>query len=122
MSSAFQLLQMAQSQAYKKYVFKKFSEMEIGDYPVSKFKFIKSNYGPLKRRLAVLMEGTPSPDETTVICLPERFNEALSTQAQVDDLNQRAYIMRYRGLDVAQKNRIDVTLHPMEDFGMDTVE
>lgn len=125
MSSAFSLLQEVQNQKNRKYVFKKFSQLQIGDYPVTKFRFIKSNYGPLKRRLAVLMDRTPTDDETTVICLPDRFTAALSTQEQVDELNTKRYIMSYNGMDPAQKNRIDVLLHEVTGDGaegMDTVE
>lgn len=124
MNSAFSLLEEVQKQKYKKYVFKKFSQLQIGDYPVTKFRFIKSNYG-LKRRLAVLMDGTPSADEITVICLPDRFTAALSTQEQVDDLNNKRYIMSYNGMDSSQHNRIDVLLHEVvEDgvVGMDTID
>lgn len=111
MSSAFSLLQEAQNLKYQKYVFKKFSELEIGDYEVSKLKLFNSKYGPFKTRLAVLMEGTPSSDETTVICLPDRFTAAIHTQEEVSDLNKKKYVMSYKGSDPSQHNRIDVFLY-----------
>lgn len=124
MSSAFHLLQDAQNQKYQKYVFRKFSELEIGDYEVSKLKLFNSKYGPHKCRLAVLMDGTPSSDETTVICLPDRFTAAIHTQEHVNDLNEKQYIMSYKGSDPSQHDRIDVYLLEVVENdadGMDTV-
>lgn len=90
--SAFQLLQNACGIRS----FKSFSDLTVGKYIVTSFKIFKTQYG---QRVAVLIG-------QTYYSLPNRFNEEITSQDQVNELNSRRYEMIYLGKDRLQKNRL----------------
>lgn len=101
MASVFELLQQ---ECDRQTVFKKLSDLEIGEYPITKFQFVKSLFGKEKRRLAVVLP-LDDPTITTIISLPDRFLDIVKTEEQLNELNAEKQILVYKGIDVNQKNK-----------------
>lgn len=101
-SSVFELLQ---KECERKIVFKKLSDLQIGEYPITKFQFVKSLFGTEKRRLAVVLNLDGDKTISTIISLPDRFLDVIKTDEQVAELNSQNHILVYKGIDTEQKNK-----------------
>lgn len=68
--------------------FQNISELREGDYAIDAFRLIKTKFG---LRLGVLIR-------RNIVFLPCRFAKHISSQEDVDELNQTRYIMKYDGM------------------------
>lgn len=99
--SAFQALKSA---CRATTVFKNFDQIKIGVYDVIEFKFVETRFG---KKVAVVTED--------FLCiLPERFSTTIRTDAAIEELNETRYIMKYKGKDAGQHNRVmlDFEVYP----------
>lgn len=98
--SAFTALKSACKSAVS---FKSFSEIEIGAYEVTKFKFMETKFG---KKIVVVTE--------EFMCfLPDRFSKAITTDEQIAELNAEKTMMTYGGLESKRQNRIIVDFQKM---------
>lgn len=96
------IFEKIQKECQNKTEYKKLSEFEIGVYPITEFKFTRSNFGE-GRRLSIIMP--IKSDTTTIVHLPDRFLNVVNTDEEIKELNCKKYNLNYMGMDPKQKNK-----------------
>lgn len=81
-------------------MFRNFKDIEIGVYDVKEFKFTVTKFG---KKLVVRTED--------FMCfLPDRCSKAITTEKQLVELNEGAWVMKYDGRDPKRGNCILVNI------------
>lgn len=85
--------------------FLKFDDLTVGSrYEIDHFALVDTQYG---RRVSVWIN-------EDILHLPIRFVKEISTQEQIDALNENKYVMIYGGKDLNRKNRILIDFETVE--------
>lgn len=81
-------------------MFRNFKDIEIGVYDIKEFKFTVTKFG---KKLVVRTE--------EFMCfLPDRCSKAITTEKQLVELNEGAWVMKYEGRDPKRGNCILVNI------------
>lgn len=92
-------------QVPQKSIYKKFDDLEIGDYTVSAFKLEEHARFGLKLHVYV---------DDFYLILPSRFADKINQQSQVDELNNQAIKLVYGGKDAGRFNRLKLDFVQVE--------
>lgn len=93
-------IQLLMTSCKPKATFRRFEDIEVGVYNIEKFRFVETKFG---KKLVVCTE--------EFMCfLPERCSKAITTDQQVNELNNGAWAMQYVGRDVLRGNAILVDI------------
>lgn len=94
--------------SFKKYI--SFNDLSIGDYVVSSFKLVTTQYGE-KIRCEI---------GDKVVFIPTRFIEELeggeNIRSKLNQLNDGKYWLLYRGKDVSRENRLRIEIISAQDY------
>lgn len=83
-----------------------FDDLPIGDYLITSFARVETMFG-FRLRVDI---------GDKAVFMPARFCTPTMTDEKVEELNSGQYLLRYKGKNKKQKNRLMVDFDPVEEY------